>query len=86
VREENRCYDIWGGRVRRDALCVEIAWKTKIKFGENVVDDFPRDPTVDQVLRWNTVSKNVKNNSLNGVILSLCYCENELDDTHDNER
>jgi hypothetical protein len=75
-----------GGRVRRDARCVDVAWKTKIKFGENVVDDFLRDPTVDQVLRWNTISKNVKNNFLSGVILSLCYCENESDDAHDSEK
>lgn len=58
-----------------DAHSVEVAWKTKIKFRENVVDHFFRDSTVDQVLRGHAVSKNVKNYFLSGVILSLCHCQ-----------
>jgi len=56
-----------------DALSNKVPWKMKIKFRENVVDDFFRDSTVYQVLRWHTVPKDVKNNLFNGVILLLRY-------------
>jgi len=56
-----------------DAASNKVAWKTKIKFRENVVDGFFRDPTVYQVFRWHTVPKDVKDNLFSGVILFLRY-------------
>ena len=75
MRKEDRCHHVRGRWIRRNARCDKVAWKTKIKFGEDIVYDFFRDPTVDQVLRRYTISKNVENNFLSGVILFLCYCK-----------
>jgi len=74
LRQENMCHHVWVGWVRRYSHCIKATWKTKIKFRENVVDEFPRESTIDQVFRRYIVTKNVKNKFFSGVIFRLRYC------------